>query len=140
MITLLKSSVLWDIVPCSLLKANWCFGWTCWSIFMVEDNLVRNQHGAGSKQSLLLQNVGWISTDYGYFQRTVVGWTTVDFQQTKVDFQWTIWHYIPKDRTLHKHCCENLKYYSLFSGFKSVSSSMPILDGSDELMINISIH
>jgi hypothetical protein len=25
------------------------------------------------------------------------------------DFQQTTWHYIPEDRTLHNHCCENIK-------------------------------
>jgi hypothetical protein len=24
-----------------------------------------------------------------------------------VDFQWTTWRYIPEDRTLHNHCCDN---------------------------------
>jgi hypothetical protein len=27
------------------------------------------------------------------------------------DFQRTTQHYIPEDRTLHNHCCENLKSY-----------------------------
>jgi hypothetical protein len=25
----MKSSVFWDLVPCSPLKVNWCFGGTC---------------------------------------------------------------------------------------------------------------
>jgi hypothetical protein len=29
--------------------------------------------------------------------------------ETSVDFQQTTWHYIPEDRTLHKHRCENVK-------------------------------
>jgi hypothetical protein len=28
-----------------------------------------------------------------------------------VDFQWTTWHFIPEDGTLHNHCCENLESY-----------------------------
>jgi hypothetical protein len=28
-----------------------------------------------------------------------------------VNFQWTTQRYIPEDRTLHNHCCENLKSY-----------------------------
>jgi hypothetical protein len=29
--------------------------------------------------------------------------------EISVDIHWTTRHYIPKDRTLHSHCCENLK-------------------------------
>jgi hypothetical protein len=29
--------------------------------------------------------------------------------ETSADFQRTTWHYISADRTLHNHCCENLK-------------------------------
>jgi hypothetical protein len=35
--------------------------------------------------------------------------------QTSVDFQRTTRRYIPEDRTLHNHRCENLKYYSLWT-------------------------
>jgi hypothetical protein len=33
------------------------------------------------------------------------------YSSETVDFQWTTWCYIPEDRTLHNHCCENLKSY-----------------------------
>jgi hypothetical protein len=32
--------------------------------------------------------------------------------ETSVDFQQATWHYIPADRTLHNHCCENLISYN----------------------------
>jgi hypothetical protein len=32
--------------------------------------------------------------------------------EMSVDLQWTTRHYIPEDRTLHNHCCENLKPYT----------------------------
>jgi hypothetical protein len=35
--------------------------------------------------------------------------------ETSVDFQQTTRCYIPEDRTLHNHCCENLKSYSTLS-------------------------
>jgi hypothetical protein len=35
--------------------------------------------------------------------------------KTSVDFQWTTWHYIPEDSTLHNHCCKNLKSYNLIT-------------------------
>jgi hypothetical protein len=31
------------------------------------------------------------------------------FSETSVDFQQTTGHYVPKDRILFNHCCENLK-------------------------------
>jgi hypothetical protein len=31
--------------------------------------------------------------------------------KTLVDFEETTWHFIPEDRTLHNHGCENLKAY-----------------------------
>jgi hypothetical protein len=34
------------------------------------------------------------------------------FLQKSVDFQWTAQHYIPEDKSLHNHCCENLKPYT----------------------------
>jgi hypothetical protein len=38
--------------------------------------------------------------------------------ETSVDFQRTTWHYsyIPEDRNLHNHRCEDLKSYILISG------------------------
>jgi hypothetical protein len=33
--------------------------------------------------------------------------------KTSIDFHRTTWHYIPEDRTLHKHCCTNVKSYVL---------------------------
>jgi hypothetical protein len=33
--------------------------------------------------------------------------------ETIVDFQWTIWHYIPEDRTVHTQFYENLKSYKM---------------------------
>jgi hypothetical protein len=26
------------------------------------------------------------------------------------NLQWTTWHYIPDNRTLHNHCCRNLQF------------------------------
>jgi hypothetical protein len=31
--------------------------------------------------------------------------------ETLVDFQQATWRYTPEDKTLHNHCCENLKSY-----------------------------
>jgi hypothetical protein len=31
--------------------------------------------------------------------------------EMSVDFQQTTWNYIPEDRILYNHCCENLRFY-----------------------------
>jgi hypothetical protein len=41
-------------------------------------------------------------------------------------------HYIPEDRTLHNHCCENLKSYKLFL--------VPTSFYKRRMMLNISQH
>jgi hypothetical protein len=39
---------------------------------------------------------------------------TICFSETSVDFHRTTWPYIPEDRTLRNHRCENLKSYREF--------------------------
>jgi hypothetical protein len=81
----LKHSVLWDIMPSSPLKVNQRFGETYrlhlqgWRL-----SQARNHHEAGSKQR-------------------------PSPSQMLVNFQWTTCHFVPKDRTLPNHCCENVK-------------------------------
>jgi hypothetical protein len=48
----MKSSIFWDIMPCSLMKVNWLFGETCH--FHPQCGAIsqaRNQHEAGRRQS-----------------------------------------------------------------------------------------
>jgi hypothetical protein len=33
------------------------------------------------------------------------------YSQTSVEFQWTTQQYVPKDRTLRNHRCENIRSY-----------------------------
>jgi hypothetical protein len=63
----LKSSVFWDISPCSQMRVNRCFS------------------------------------------------------EMSVDFHRVAWHYIPKDRTLHNHRCENLKSYTVMPWYFLIS-------------------
>jgi hypothetical protein len=61
----------------------------------------KNQREAGSKQSLFI-----VSEDGGDI-----------FHEMSVEFQQTTWRYIPENRTLHNHRCENLKSYDHFSAY-----------------------
>jgi hypothetical protein len=38
----------------------------------------------------------------------------LDSLEMSADFQQTTQHYIPDDRTLHNHHCENLKFYKKY--------------------------
>jgi hypothetical protein len=46
--------------------------------------------------------------------------------ETSVDFQSTIWRYVPEDITLQNHCCENLTSYNPFT-CHSLSTSLKII-------------
>jgi hypothetical protein len=81
------------------------------------------------KQVASNRNVGWLSADYTslYPGKRIGGlnrlhlqgrrishtkeptWSRLQATETSVDFQRTTRRYIPEDRTLHKHRCENLR-------------------------------
>jgi hypothetical protein len=82
----MKSSVFWDLMPCSPLKVNQSFSGTCrhhlqgWRI-----SQVRNQHEAGSKQS---------SACLAYSLTLKMEVTCSS--ETLVDFQWTTMTLYPR--------------------------------------------
>jgi hypothetical protein len=89
-----KSSIFWDITPCSPLKLNRRFGGTCcFHLQCRRISQARNQREGSDPEdqsNMFLRNVGWFSTDYAA--------------------------YIPEDRILHNHRCENLKLTLKHSG------------------------
>jgi hypothetical protein len=86
-----KSSIFWDIMQCSPLKVNRRFGRIC-RLHLKGRRIcqTRNQKAGGKQSDSTLK----MEAIYCY--------------ETSIDFQRTTWHYIPKDRTLHNHCCETL--------------------------------
>jgi hypothetical protein len=74
----LKSDIFWDITPCSPLKVNRRF-WGTYRLHLQGRRIIRarNQH------------------------ETDVQAEAICSSETSVDFQRTIWHYIPEDSTLH---------------------------------------
>jgi hypothetical protein len=54
----------------------------------------------------------WNITSCSPLKVKIVGFVLVScLAFSSVDFQWTTQHYIPEERTLHNHRCENLKSY-----------------------------
>jgi hypothetical protein len=52
---------------------------------------------------------------------------------TSVDFQWTTRYDISEDRTLHNHCCENLKSYTVIHyGEVYLSQCLTIWEATDQ--------
>jgi hypothetical protein len=86
------SSNIWDILPCSPLKVNQLFRGTCRPHLQAELTICFMLVSSLTYSSIMKMEDTWSS-------------------KTLVDLQWTTWHYIPEDRTLHNHCGENLKSY-----------------------------
>jgi hypothetical protein len=60
----MKSSVYWHVTPCTSLKINRCFGETCrLQIQSLRISQTRNQHEAGSRQSLYILSRNWVTVD-----------------------------------------------------------------------------
>jgi hypothetical protein len=106
---LLKSSIFWETVPCSSLKVNWCSGGRCYLHFQGRRiSQIRYQCEAGSSTALKMEETR--------------------SSKMLVDFQWTTWHHIPDDRTLHNYYCGNIKSFELSklsSTFTVVVTSEP---------------
>jgi hypothetical protein len=87
--------------PCSPLKINRCFGGTYhFHLQGRKISQVKNQREAGSKQR----------SSYLAYSSTLKMEVTCSCERSFA-FQRTIRHYIPEDRTLPNHRCENLKSY-----------------------------
>jgi hypothetical protein len=79
-----KIFISWGVMQCSPLKVNWRFGGKCRLPFAF--TLV-----SCSAYSLTLKMEAKCSS------------------ATLLNFQWTTWRYIPENRALRNHQCENLK-------------------------------
>jgi hypothetical protein len=81
-VEVMKSSVFCDITPCSPLKVNQRFGGTC-RLHLQGRRICQARNQRGSR------------------------WKA----QMSINCQRTIGRYMPEDRTLHYHRCENLKSF-----------------------------
>jgi hypothetical protein len=90
----LEGSMFWNVTPCRPLKVNWRFGEIC---------------------RFHLQGRPLISTCFTLIYCLAYNLTlkmnAKYSSEMSVEFQQTTWRYIPEDRTLHNHRCENLKSY-----------------------------
>jgi hypothetical protein len=98
-----KSSTFLDIMLCSLLKVNQCFrGTCCLHLHDQKISQARNQLCLPS-DFMLVSYLAYSLTLKMEATSSSEMWA--DFQQQ------TTWRYIPEDKTLHNHCCENLESY-----------------------------
>jgi hypothetical protein len=114
---LLKSSIFWDITLCSPLEVVRRFGEICHlSIQSRRMSRARNQREI--RWQAKKQEDGGDSSS-----------------ETSIVFQRTIRRYIPEDRTLHNHRCENLKssiiYYSSANVMNNVTMGWPCNSNQD---------
>jgi hypothetical protein len=86
----IKSFIFWDITPCSPFKANWRFGGT-FRLHLQSRTVSQARNQRESR---------WQADEMEATCST----------ETSVDFQRTTRRYIPEDRTLRYHRCENLKF------------------------------
>jgi hypothetical protein len=92
----LKGTIFWNITLCSPLKVYPRFG--------------------GTYRLLCLPPAFKLGTCSAY--STTLKMEVICSSKMLVDFQWTTPCYITEDRTLHNHCCENLKSYMIIPCLK----------------------
>jgi hypothetical protein len=97
----LKSTILWDITPCSPLEVNRRFG-RIYKLHLEGRRISRTRNQRAPNASTLIS-----CSDY--FSILKMG--AICSSETLVDFQRITRRYIPEDSTLHNHYCENLKCY-----------------------------
>jgi hypothetical protein len=100
----MKNSILWDITPCSSSQPLFP-GEHIASIFRVHNNPSKKP-----PDLCLLPAWCWC---FAWLSSTLNMEATCS-SETTVDFQRTTRNYIPEDRILHNHRCEDLKSYLLF--------------------------
>jgi hypothetical protein len=107
---ILMSSVFWDIRAYTPLKVNRNYGGTC-RLHPQGRRIsqARNQHEVGSMQALLTAYFMLVSCLAYSAPKMKATYSS----ETSVSFQRTTGRYIPNDRTLQNHRCENLKCYNI---------------------------
>jgi hypothetical protein len=97
---LLKRSIFRDITPCIPLKICRRFGGT------------RSLQLRGRRMRALLTACFMLVSCFAC--SSILKMETTRSSETPIDFQWTIRRYIPENRTLYNHRCENLKSYKAY--------------------------
>jgi hypothetical protein len=107
--------IFWNIMPCSPLKVNRRFGGPC-SVHLQGRRISqgRNQHEAGSKQS--------VPEEVSFKAYSLILMMEVTCSsETSVDFQLTTRRYIPEDSSRRNYRCENLKSYETIRILRAVT-------------------
>jgi hypothetical protein len=86
----LKSSIIWDIMPCSLYKVNRHFGGTCRLHLLGLISQARNQGEACSKLCVITQKIDLFITTAVRSSENVLMEATCSSKMS-IDFQWTLY-------------------------------------------------
>jgi hypothetical protein len=95
----IKSPSFWNITPCSPLKVNRRFGET-YSLHLQVRRISRARNQ---------RDIRWQAYS------STLKMEAICYSEMSVDFQRTTRRYIPEDRTIYNHRCENLKSCICFS-------------------------
>jgi hypothetical protein len=110
-ILLLKtSSIFWDIMPSSPLKVLF--------IFKLKKSQARHQHELLATCLMLVSCLA-----YTLMMKMVEACCS----KTQDDFQRITRRYVPEDRTLHNHTCENLTTYTVLLLFMTLQDLLEVL-------------
>jgi hypothetical protein len=97
---LFESFIFLDVMLCSLLTVNRYFKGIC--CLHLHGQWIRKENLAWSMQSPNCH------LDFYFANSFTLKMKATCFSDTLVNFQWTTGNYIPQDRTIQSHLCENL--------------------------------
>jgi hypothetical protein len=97
-----EEPIFWDITPCNPLKVNRQFGGTCH--LRLQGRRINQLWALLATCLILVSCLAYSST---------LKMEATCSSEKSIWLQRTTWHYIPQDRSLHNHRCENLKSCNL---------------------------
>jgi hypothetical protein len=124
----IKNSIFWNIKLYIPLNVNRRFGVICRIHLQVRNmSQLRLSGKQVSRRALLATN---FKLDSSLVYSVTLNMDATRSSEKSVDFQRATWCYIPEDRTLRNHLCENLKSYmmnEIFNNFivKVLKSKTP---------------
>jgi hypothetical protein len=138
---IMKSSVFWDIMPCTLLKVNWHFGGTCCLHLQGQRiSQASNQQERGSKEQVALLAACFMLVTCLVYSLTLKMEATCSSKMS-AEVQWNTQHYITEERTLQKFICFGIIITTVIKSAYILQSNIRILPhtGQNISLFSISV-